>query len=424
MFRLAHAFAIATAAAVTLLTSPAVGQGGADARPEWLAPGKGDIRIRFEYAAASPSPCVLVVGDTPAVVPLGKALGAKGITTASLAAATRESLPTAHGLLQMHAGELAIDAKRLVLVAVGDGAAAAMDFVHEQNAKVAGFVLLDTGAPVVEGLRADVPVRVVTSGGADAFTQAIQRELAHQSALAGATVVWQRTDDAVADVVAFCTARLLPPPDDTDAVDVAWELAHAAGERRDVAAVSRWLDRALAREPSWSQRLGSDGGSAAVRGEEAFDRYIRERAPAGALQLVGAAEPGLAMHVSCRFVDAAGKPLAATLVDVWQTDAFGVYSHRRNVAAPPRLAASVRTDAQGAFVLHSIRPAGYPTTMIPAHVHLRVHAATAREVELLFADDPRLSPAIAEQWMKRGYGIVQLDAKGGGVAEFRPPAAR
>lgn len=406
--------------ALACLATVAVGQ-ERDARPIWFAPGKGDIRIRLDYASTSPAPCVLLVGDAPAAAPLAKELAAKGMTVATLASATKHLLPAAHGLLQMHARELEIDAARMALVAVGGGAASAMDFVHEQKAQVVAFAMLDCVAPVVEGLRADMPTRVVTHG-AETRTRAGQRELAHQLALAGAPVVWQTTENAVAEVERFCAARLLPPPANDAAVDAgtAWELARAAADRRDVAASLRWLDRAFAIDPSLVGSLAADQGFAAIRREDAFVRYGATRTPDGALQLTAPAEAGTAMHVHCRFVDAGGKPIAGAAIEVWQTDALGFYSHGR-VTDEPRLRGHVRTDADGAFELHSVRPGGYPATMIPAHVHLRVGG---REVELLFADDPRLSSAHAERMVHHGFGVVQLDAGGRGRAEFRLPAAR
>jgi hypothetical protein len=61
--------------------------------------------------------------------------------------------------------------------------------------------------------------------------------------------------------------------------------------------------------------------------------------------------------------------------------------------------------------------------MIPAHVHLRLHLpGGVREVELLFADDPRLTQALAGRLTARGYGVVALDAGGMGAAGFRMPA--
>src|SRR5262245_54956895 len=98
--------------ALASLAGLAVGQ-QREARPTWLAPGKGDIRIGFDYAPTGPAPCVLLVGDTPAAGPLAKALAQKGMTVATLASATNETLPAAFGLLQMHAREVEIDCTRI-----------------------------------------------------------------------------------------------------------------------------------------------------------------------------------------------------------------------------------------------------------------------------------------------------------------------
>jgi hypothetical protein len=63
--------------------------------------------------------------------------------------------------------------------------------------------------------------------------------------------------------------------------------------------------------------------------------------------------------------------------------------------------------------------------MIPAHVHLRLHLdAGARNTELWFADDPRLTEAYIERGRARGIGLVELDGNGNGAAELRLPARR
>jgi protocatechuate 3,4-dioxygenase beta subunit len=369
---------------------------------------------------------VLVAGGGPEALALAAALAPRGVTTAILADANPRTLPAAHGLIRAHAAELGLQAARSALAAVGDGAEAAMNFAMEERADAAGLAMLSTFAPVIEGLRADLPVFCVAAAGLDARTRAGVRELAHQAALAGAAVRFADAAEPAAAAAAFLAARLLPAParDDASAADLL-ELARAAADRGDGAAALQHVDRALAQHPALAATLAADHGFARLRADAGYRALLAARAPVGELRLAPEHEAGAPMHVRCRFVGPDGAPLAGIAIDAWQTDALGRYDHVRDGDGEPRLWGSVRTDAEGAFTLHSVRPGGYPATMIPAHVHLRLHLpGRAREVELLFADDPRLAHHLAERLLARGFGVARLDAQGAGSAEFRLPAAR
>jgi len=392
---------------------------------KWTAPGKGDIEIQFTHAVAEPAPFVLIAGGGDEATALARALAVRGITAAMLEEPTVHTLPAADGLLRQSANELGLDATRVAFAAVPGGAHAAMHLAHEERAQGRGLVLFGTFAHVVEGLNADLPLLVIAAPNGEQSLRSGQREVAHQSSLAGAPSVYLETADPVAAAVRFFAARLLPPPELAGEIapDEAWELARACGDRGDAKSALAWLDRALAAQPQRAGDLAADHGFAGIRRNPAFAEFLRTRAPTGALQLVAAVEAGQPMQVRCRFTNARGEPLAGVIVDAWQTDALGIYDHRAGVEEP-RLHGSVRTDADGCFVLHSVRPGGYPATMIPAHVHLRVYGERAREVELLFADDPRLTDVVANRMVAHGYGVVRLDGEGQGSATFALPAGR
>lgn len=419
-----------TCLATCLAASLAVACPAQEGRTLWRAPGKGDLQLELVRAAARPAPFVLVAGTGAGTGALARDLCARGITTAILGEPRRETLPAAHGLLGAHAGELGLDPRRSALVAAGDGAEAALHFAVEQRAAVQGLVLLGTFAPVIESLRADLPLCVVAEPGDDAATAAGQRELAHQAALAGAPVQFAAGADPVATAVRFLAARLLPPPADGPAADRAaavgaelLERARAAADRGDLDAALRQLDRALAAAPELAPALAADHAFARIRQHDRFRAALRARAPAGRLRLAPGCEAGRPIEVRCRFTGPDGAPLADALVEVWQTDALGIYDHSHPGEDRARLWGAVRTDREGVFVLHSVRPGGYPGTMIPAHVHLRVqHGGRSRGVELWFADDPRLPQAFAERAALRGWAVADLDAEGRGGASFGLPA--
>ena len=64
-----------------------------------------------------------------------------------------------------------------------------------------------------------------------------------------------------------------------------------------------------------------------------------------------------------------------------------------------RLFGHVRTDDAGQFVLHTIRPGGYPRSTTPEHIHVHVDLGTQSLFVggIVFDDDPRLTKEMREQ---------------------------
>jgi catechol 1,2-dioxygenase len=101
-------------------------------------------------------------------------------------------------------------------------------------------------------------------------------------------------------------------------------------------------------------------------------------------------EPGEVLLLSGSVRSTGGSPLAGAIVDVWQADAEGNYSHFNipEQAAPFNLRARVSTDDDGGFEIQTRFPAPYqipnsgPTGAVlqatgrhpwrPAHVHFRL----------------------------------------------------
>jgi protocatechuate 3,4-dioxygenase beta subunit len=144
-----------------------------------------------------------------------------------------------------------------------------------------------------------------------------------------------------------------------------------------------------------------------------------------AARIAPANEPGEALRIEGTVRDAKGTPVPGVIVYAYHTDAGGIYPRDAHAATPAgarhgRLRAWVKTDAKGHYRFDTIRPAGYPNTNIPQHVHMHViepGRATYSLDELLFTDDPRLT----EEQRRRqsngrgGSGIVtpRQDAAGG-----------
>lgn len=81
-------------------------------------------------------------------------------------------------------------------------------------------------------------------------------------------------------------------------------------------------------------------------------------------------EPGTPLVVHGRVVAPEGRPVPDVIVFAYQTDATGVYNRRGEPGY--RLRGWARTDRQGRFEFHTIRPAAYPTGTEPPHIHFTI----------------------------------------------------
>ena len=154
----------------------------------------------------------------------------------------------------------------------------------------------------------------------------------------------------------------------------------------------RGAGAALAGVPALSlTALGCGRGPGAVA-----DSAPREKEAAGLswkTVLIPAGEPGIPMVVSGRIFAPDGKtPVEGVTLHVYHTDARGLYSERDGQGGPPdpRLKGSMKTDRDGRYEFRSIRPASYPGTRNPQHIHAKVSGAGYAErwiPEYWFEDD-------------------------------------
>lgn len=89
------------------------------------------------------------------------------------------------------------------------------------------------------------------------------------------------------------------------------------------------------------------------------------------------------------FQDDGKSPAPGILIFAYQTDASGVYHTPR--ASGYRLKGWARTDAEGRFEFHTIRPGSYPGGTAPAHIHFTIEGPSLPRrwtADLNFANDP------------------------------------
>jgi catechol 1,2-dioxygenase len=115
---------------------------------------------------------------------------------------------------------------------------------------------------------------------------------------------------------------------------------------------------------------------------------------------------GRRLTVSGRVISLGGTPIGNALLDVWQADLKGTYSHFDPSQPPFNFRRRVRTRADGSYTLHTIEPCGYGApsggttealmAMLgryanrPAHIHFFVAAEGHRHLttQINIADDP------------------------------------
>lgn len=136
--------------------------------------------------------------------------------------------------------------------------------------------------------------------------------------------------------------------------------------------------------------------------------------------MVTPAEPGKKITVKGALKTADGKPIDDALVYLYHTSDKGWYSDtgahiqtREGDVRHARLFCYVKTDQQGSFEIETIQPRGYPNSDLPAHIHIEVSKNGGHVPgvpgELLFDDDPRLTPDRRSRSLQEGF-LVEKDS--------------
>ena len=114
-------------------------------------------------------------------------------------------------------------------------------------------------------------------------------------------------------------------------------------------------------------------------------------------------EPGERLILTGTVFGPDDKPREGVTVYAYHTDANGLY--RSKPWGRPRLRGWARTNAEGRYEFHTIKPGPYPMRTNPAHVHMTIAIAGKVEwwiPELRFAGDSFLSAQETEREAQRG----------------------
>ncbi len=127
-------------------------------------------------------------------------------------------------------------------------------------------------------------------------------------------------------------------------------------------------------------------------------------------------EPGEQLEISGTIFQQDGKtPAAGVVLYVYHTDNKGLYSKspgQKFGARHGHLRGWVKTDANGRYQFNTIRPASYPNSKNPQHIHPIVYEPGKGYYwidEFLFEDDPVLTANERSHLQNRGgAGVIRL----------------
>ena len=135
-------------------------------------------------------------------------------------------------------------------------------------------------------------------------------------------------------------------------------------------------------------------------------------------------EPGPALEISGTIYKRDGKtPASHVILYVYHTDQKGNYPVRGNETGWGKrhgyIRGWIKTNADGKYKFYTLRPASYPNSRAPQHIHPIIKEPNTNEYwidEYLFSDDPFLDDEAKSSQRKRGgSGIITLTKKPDGT---------
>lgn len=184
----------------------------------------------------------------------------------------------------------------------------------------------------------------------------------------------------------------------------------------DTSQVIKNLDTKLAKRELAVSGILSDTAYMYLHSKTVFREMIRKRADESVVNMIADAEPGTRIIVKGSVIDPEGRPVKNAAIYVYQTSDKGWYSDTaahilvfEGDIRHARLFAYLKTDDNGKFVIHTIKPKGYPRSDLAAHIHIHLWDKDNRPLggpgELQFDDDPRMTPERRKKSLQEGYLI-------------------
>jgi protocatechuate 3,4-dioxygenase, beta subunit len=132
-------------------------------------------------------------------------------------------------------------------------------------------------------------------------------------------------------------------------------------------------------------------------------------------------EPGPKVVISGVVYGTDGKPAPGVILYVYHTDQNGHYSKKGGekgwALRHGYIRGWLKTNEKGEYQFYTLRPASYPNSKIPQHIHPTIKEPNKNEYwidEFLFDDDPFLTTEERNKQEGRGgKGIIRLEKKAG-----------
>ncbi len=134
-------------------------------------------------------------------------------------------------------------------------------------------------------------------------------------------------------------------------------------------------------------------------------------------------EAGPKLHITGTVYNADGHtPAPGVVLYVYHTDQNGIYPKRGDekgwAARHGYLRSWIKTDAQGRYAFHTLKPASYPQATEPAHIHIIVKEPNRNEYymdDFVFDDDPFLNASHRQRLQNKGGSGILKPSKQNGV---------
>lgn len=113
-------------------------------------------------------------------------------------------------------------------------------------------------------------------------------------------------------------------------------------------------------------------------------------------------------------------PYPDVILYAYHTDAEGVYSKKGNETGYQKWHGShhgwCKTDKKGQYRIETIRPASYPKTTAPQHIHSAIKVPGSKAfyiTDFMFKDDPNLPKKLENKYsLQGGSGVVDVKKVG------------
>ena len=113
-------------------------------------------------------------------------------------------------------------------------------------------------------------------------------------------------------------------------------------------------------------------------------------------------------------------PAKDVVLYVYHTDPSGIYPRQENDKGWAQrhgyIRGWIKTNSKGEYLFYTFRPASYPNSTQPQHVHITAKEQDKNEYyidDFLFADDPHLQKENKNQNPRGGNGVVQPEMNNG-----------